>query len=69
MGPAGSQGPQGEVGPMGPAGIGLVRGSLLFLVVGVDPPAGFVHLGTTQLTTQLPPGKPVTLRINVYQMQ
>jgi len=46
-----------------------VRGSLLLLSPDASPPAGYVFIGTTQLTTQLPPKKPSVTKVNVYVMQ
>ena len=63
------RGPAGPTGPQGPAGAGLVRGSLLLLSPDASPPAGYVFIGTTQLTTQLPPKKPSVTKVNVYVMQ
>ena len=48
MGPMGPQGPQGEIGPTGPPGpvTEQVSGSLLMMVPGAVPPAGYVPVGT-----------------------
>lgn len=54
-GPIGPQGVQGEVGPIGPQGEtgpkgeGLVSGSLLHLIEGIEPPAGYTRLGSYKL--------------------
>jgi hypothetical protein len=65
----GPSGPVGAIGPQGPAGPGLVPGSLLFLAIGVDPPSGYVLLGTTYFAIQTPAKKLSVLKVNVYQMQ
>ncbi len=69
VGPAGPQGPVGPAGPQGPAGAGLVPGSLVLLDLDASAPTGWVLIGTTQLTIQLPPGKPTVKKVNVYKMQ
>ena len=66
--PEGPQGPQGIPGPQGTAGEGLVPGSLLYLVAGFAPPAGYALLGTTELgLVDLVARKAIRLKINVYQ--
>lgn len=68
--PPGPQGPTGPMGPQGPVGPGLVSGSLLFLYPGVNPPAGYSLLGTTQLSVTAPGAKKATLiSVNVYAKQ
>jgi hypothetical protein len=47
----------------------LVRGSLVLLDLDAPAPAGWAFIGTTQLTIQLPPGKPGVKRVNVYQIR
>src|SRR5438105_7615310 len=52
-GPAGSPGPQGSTGaagPTGPQGEGLFSGSLLMLESASPRPAGYVYVGTFDLT-------------------
>jgi hypothetical protein len=68
-GPEGPQGPQGPEGPQGPTGPGLVSGSLLQLVAGATPPAGYVFLGSHEMTLRTPGTKKTTVTVNVYRMQ
>lgn len=64
----GDLGPAGPMGPQGPAGSGLVPGSLLFLPSTINPPAGYVLLGRTDLALTAVGGvKPPKLTIYVYQ--
>jgi hypothetical protein len=64
-----SKGDPGPQGPEGTPGVGLVSGSLLFLVSGATPPAGFVLVGTTKMTIDTGAKKPATLVVSIYQMQ
>jgi N-acetylneuraminic acid mutarotase len=48
-GPSGPTGPAGPAGPQGPIGTGLVSGSLLHLLDGVQPPAGYDYVGSYTL--------------------
>jgi DNA-binding beta-propeller fold protein YncE len=62
-GPMGPVGPTGPIGPQGPAGPGMPSGSVLYLVHGTQPPAGYILLGNF---VQLLVGKP-PLAIDVYR--
>jgi len=73
-GPAGSQGPQGPqgavgpVGPVGPQGEGLFSGSLLMLNSGSPQPAGYVYVGTFDLTpSDDARGRGVAMHIDLYR--
>lgn len=65
-GPAGPAGPQGTPGPEGPPGTApeasAPPGSVLFVLKGVQAPAGYLYLGTTRQA--VPGGKP--LEVDVY---
>jgi Collagen triple helix repeat (20 copies) len=73
-GPAGAPGPQGPQGlagpggPMGPQGDGLFYGSLLMVDSGRPQPAGYVYVGTFDLT---PSGdarrRGMLMRIDLYR--
>lgn len=66
--PVGPQGSQGIQGPPGPAGEGLVSGSLLFLLPGIAPPAGYTFMGSSMIVLTVPGSRRLTtLTINVYR--
>jgi hypothetical protein len=91
QGPQGPPGPQGPIGPQGPQGShglpgekgdkgdpgeGLIPGSLLLLVDGVQPPPGYMYLGSYDLglrSGRNPQGKlagpSAALIVNVYRKQ
>ena len=67
-GPQGPQGLAGLAGPMGPQGEGLFSGSLLMVDSGRPQPAGYVYVGTFDLT---PSGdarrRGMLMRIDLYR--
>jgi hypothetical protein len=67
--PPGPKGDKGATGPQGPSGVGLVSGSVLFLVQGTTPPPSFTKIGTTQQLVKDLKGKPSQLQLDVYQMK
>ena len=71
-GPQGNPGPQGALGPQGiqgTPGVGFVTGSVLRLIAGAAPPAGFVQIGTERLQMRDMTGKSVVVEVAIYVKQ
>lgn len=69
QGPAGPAGPQGPKGDPGAPGPGWPTGSVLYMLQGAPPPAGFVLVGSFKQSLPLQSGPVVVLTINVYAKQ
>lgn len=67
--PKGDPGPMGPAGPQGPAGQGLVKGSLLFLLPNVAPPAGYTFIGSMEFLMIRPNKEKAALNVRVYVKQ
>ena len=65
-GPAGPQGPEGPQGPAGPASE-VMPGTVLLVVGGSPPPAGFVYLGTFKQTLPAGSGPATSVTLDVYR--
>jgi hypothetical protein len=66
-GAKGDKGDNGAPGPQGPAGVGFVQHSLLFLLSGSTPPAGFTKIATWTETFKNLSGKTYNQTMDVYQ--
>lgn len=71
QGAKGDTGAQGPAGPQGPAGV-AIKGSLLLLLDGDHPPAGYKRLGSyreERVDLDRPGGRKVKLTIVIWQKQ
>lgn len=73
-GPAGSPGAQGAIGPQGPQGpqgaagtSGLPSGTVISVIQGSLPPAGFTRIGTRLELLVGTNGRPTTIILDVYR--